>query len=58
MPETPATVLNAEQIAFSVKESDGWFKKRDKTILNPISFDLKSGETLASSAKVAAAKPH
>ena len=46
LPENPATVLKAEQIAFSVKESDGWFKKRDKTILNPISFDLKSGETL------------
>ena len=46
LPENPATVLKAEQIAFSVKESDGWFKKRDKTILNPVSFDLKSGETL------------
>ena len=46
LPENPATVLKAEQIAFSVKESDGWFKKRDKIILNPVSFDLKSGETL------------
>ena len=46
LPENPATVLKAEQIAFSIKESDGWFKKRDKTILDPISFDLKSGETL------------
>ena len=46
LPENPATVLKAEHVAFSVKESDGWFKKRDKTILNPISFDLKSGETL------------
>ena len=42
----PATVLQAEQLSVAVKETAGWFKKRSKTLLEPVSFDLKAGETL------------
>ena len=53
----PATVLQAEQLSVAVKETAGWFKKRSKTLLEPVSFDLKAGETLGIMAKAAAAKP-
>ena len=46
LADNPATVLQAEQLSVSVKESAGWFKKRSKTLLEPLSFDLKAGETL------------
>ena len=42
----PATVLQAEQFSVAVKETAGWFKKRSKILLEPVSFDLKAGETL------------
>lgn len=42
----PATVLQAEQLSVAVKETAGWFKKRSKTLLEPVSFNLKAGETL------------
>ena len=46
LADNPATVLQAEQISVAVKETAGWFKKRSKTLLEPVSFDLKAGETL------------
>ena len=46
LPDNPATVLQAEQLSVAVKETAGWFKKRSKTLLEPVSFDLKAGETL------------
>ena len=42
----PATVLQAEQLSVAVKETAGWFKKRSKILLEPVSFNLKAGETL------------
>ena len=45
LPENPATVLKAEQIAFSVKESDGWFKTRQNHS-QPRFFRSQIGETL------------
>ena len=41
-----ATVLAAKHISVAVKERAGWFAKRDKVLLQPLSFELKSGETL------------
>ena len=41
-----ATVLAAENISVAVSERAGWFKKRRKTLLSPLSFELKAGETL------------
>ena len=46
LADNPATVLQAEQISVAVKETAGWFKKRSKTLLEAVSFDLKAGETL------------
>ena len=46
LADKPATVLQAEQLSVAVKETVGWFKKRSKTLLEPVSFDLKAGETL------------
>ena len=46
LADKPATVLQAEQLSVAVKETAGWFKKRSKTLLEPVSFDLKAGETL------------
>lgn len=46
MPSEAQTVLAAEQIGVVVSERAGWFKKRRKTLLAPLSFDLKAGETL------------
>ncbi|MFC3873660.1 ABC transporter ATP-binding protein [Neisseria musculi] len=40
------TVLEAESISVAVQERAGWFKKRSKTLLAPVLFDLKAGETL------------
>ncbi|KPN74841.1 ABC transporter ATP-binding protein [Neisseria sp. 74A18] len=44
--EGAETVLEAERISVAVSEQAGWFKKRRKTLLEPVSFDLKAGETL------------
>ncbi|SUA35817.1 amino acid permease ATP-binding protein [Neisseria zoodegmatis] len=44
--EDAETVLEAERISVAVSEQAGWFKKRRKTLLEPVSFDLKAGETL------------
>ena len=46
LADNSATVLQAEQLSVAVKETAGWFKKRSKTLLEPVSFDLKAGETL------------
>ena len=46
LADNPTTVLQAEQLSVAVKETAGWFKKRSKTLLEPVSFDLKAGETL------------
>ncbi|WP_297953901.1 ABC transporter ATP-binding protein [uncultured Neisseria sp.] len=46
LADNPATVLQAKQLSVAVKETAGWFKKRSKTLLEPVSFDLKAGETL------------
>jgi microcin C transport system ATP-binding protein len=46
VPADTATVLAAEQISVAVSERVGWFKKREKILLEPLSFDLKAGETL------------
>ena len=46
LADKPATVLQAKQLSVAVKETAGWFKKRNKTLLEPVSFDLKAGETL------------
>ena len=46
VPADAATVLAAEQISVAVSERVGWFKKREKILLEPLSFDLKAGETL------------
>ncbi|WP_373741034.1 ABC transporter ATP-binding protein [Neisseria sp.] len=46
LPQNAATVLEAAGIRVAVSEKAGWFKKREKTLLQPLSFDLKSGETL------------
>lgn len=46
LPPNPPPVLEAENISVSVKENAGWFKKRRKVLLEPLSFDLKAGETL------------
>ena len=43
LPENPATVLKAEQIAFSVKESDGWFKKTRQNHSQPRFFRSQIG---------------
>lgn len=44
--EDAATVLEAEGISVAVSEQAGWFKKRRKVLLHPLSFDVKAGETL------------
>ena len=44
--EDAETVLEAEGISVAVSEQAGWFKKRRKTLLHPLSFDVKAGETL------------
>ncbi len=46
LPAGAPTVLEAENISVAVPERAGWFKKRQKTLLSPVSFDLKAGETL------------
>ena len=46
LSENAQTVLQAEEIKVAVSRKTGWFKKEQKTILHPLSFDLKSGETL------------
>lgn len=46
LPANAATVLEAQHISVAVPERAGWFKKRPKTLLEPLSFDLKAGETL------------
>ena len=46
LPPNRETVLTAEGISVAVKESAGWLKKRSKVLLQPVSFDLKAGETL------------
>ncbi len=46
LPENTPVVLAAEDISVAVSEGAGWFKKRQKTLLQPASFMLKSGETL------------
>ena len=46
VPADAATVLAAKQISVAVAERAGWFKKREKILLEPLSFDLKAGETL------------
>ena len=46
LADNPTTVVQAEQLSVAVKETAGWFKKRSKTLLEPVSFDLKAGETL------------
>ena len=39
-------VLQAENISVSVKQKKGWFGSSRKTLLEPVSFELKTGETL------------
>ncbi|MCP1659884.1 ABC transporter ATP-binding protein [Neisseria perflava] len=46
LAEHAPEVLAAEQIGVSVKENAGFFRKREKTLLEPLDFDLKAGETL------------
>lgn len=46
LPSEAATVLEAENISVSVPKRQGWFKKTQQTLLEPLSFDLKAGETL------------
>ena len=48
MPIAPSapTVLTAQHISVAVKERTAWFKSHEKVLLQPVSFELKSGETL------------
>ncbi len=46
LPQNAPPVLEAADIRVSVSERAGWFKKREKVLLEPVSFDLKAGETL------------
>ena len=46
LSENAPTVLQAEALGVTVSRKTGWFKKEQKTILQPLSFNLKSGETL------------
>lgn len=46
LPSEAATVLEAENISVAVPKRQGWFKKTQQTLLEPLSFDLKAGETL------------
>ncbi|MCF7528840.1 ABC transporter ATP-binding protein [Neisseria lisongii] len=46
LPDNAPILLEARQLAVAVKESAGWWKKRSKTLLEPLDFTLKSGETL------------
>ncbi|OSI12722.1 ABC transporter ATP-binding protein [Neisseria canis] len=46
LSENAETVMEAKQVSVSVSERAGWFKKREKVLLQPVSFTLKSGETL------------
>lgn len=46
LPAASPTILQADHIGVSVKESNGWLRKRRKTLLEPLSFELKAGETL------------
>lgn len=46
LSEQAPTVLQGERISVSVKEADGWLKKRRNVLLHPVDFDLKAGETL------------
>ena len=39
-------VVEADGIAVSVREKSGWFSSRRKTLLEPLSLQLKAGETL------------
>ena len=39
-------VIEADGIAVSVREKSGWFSSRRKTLLEPLSLQLKAGETL------------
>lgn len=46
LSENAEMVLQADGIGVSVSERAGWFGTREKVLLQPLSFDLKSGETL------------
>lgn len=46
LPDAQPVVLEAENISVAVPQRQGWFKKTHKTLLQPVSFDLKAGETL------------
>lgn len=39
-------ILNVNQLTFSIREKTGWLKKQTRTLLHPVSFSLKRGETL------------
>lgn len=46
VPPQAQEVLCGEGIGVSMTEAVGWFGKRRKTLLEPLDFDVKSGETL------------
>ncbi|WP_274584627.1 dipeptide ABC transporter ATP-binding protein [Neisseria leonii] len=47
VPETATPpVLAAENLSVAVSEKQGWFARRQKTLLHPLSFGLAAGQTL------------
>ncbi|MFV2028857.1 ABC transporter ATP-binding protein [Neisseria sp. S1] len=46
LPKDAGTVLVAKDISVSVTQRAGWFTKQKHTLLAPLSFELKEGETL------------
>ncbi|MDO4641027.1 MAG: dipeptide ABC transporter ATP-binding protein [Neisseria sp.] len=46
LSEKAPTILSADKLSVSVSQRAGWFGKREKVLLQPLSFELKSGETM------------
>lgn len=46
LPKEADTVLAVKDISVSVTQRTGWFAKQKHTLLAPLSFELKAGETL------------
>lgn len=44
--ENAPDILTVRHLSFSIREKQGWLKKRTRVLLQPLSFTLKQGETL------------
>ncbi|MDO4998168.1 MAG: dipeptide ABC transporter ATP-binding protein [Neisseria sp.] len=46
VPSATAEVLRTEDLSVSITQKQSWFRRTQKTLLQPVSFALKAGETL------------